>query len=157
MNFHRYTGGHLRLYSRLAAGIAAAAIVISGFALGGAAEAAANSPSHVSAAAARAAAVTPAFQYSCFGTPHRLGSRYCYFQTKNGRAPLYNPNGTLKERLPLNDKVEVNCYYYIGSTIEDHVSWTQATGNFTGHIPDYYVNEGGHNPWNWPGYLPQCG
>jgi len=101
--------------------------------------------------------MAPDFEYSCFGTPHKLGSRYCYFQTQHGHAPLYNSNGTLKEKLPLNDKVEINCYYYKGTAIEDHVSWTQATGTFNGHIPDSYVNEGGNNPWDSPGYLPQCG
>lgn len=158
VNFHQHIKGHLRRYSRLATLIAASAIAISaGLAVSGAAQAATNAPSHASAAGVRTATMTPAIQYSCFGTPHVLGSRYCYFQTTNGHAPLYNPDGSLKERLPLNDKVEINCYYYSGSTVEDHVSWTQATGNFTGHIPDSYINEGGSNPWESPGDLPQCG
>lgn len=156
MKFHQHIQGHLRRYSRLAI-IAASAAAFSGLALGGTAQAATNAPSHASAAAARIATAAPDLQYSCFGTPHKLGSRYCYFQTTNGKAPLYNSNGTLWGHLPLNDKVEINCYYYSGSTVEDHVSWTQATGNFTGHIPDSYVNEGGSNPWDSPGDLPQCG
>lgn len=155
MNIYQHSKVHLRRYSRLL--VVIIAIAISGLVVSGTAQAATNAPSHASAAAARTATTVPSFQYSCFGTPHKLGSRYCYFQTEHGHAPLYNHDGTLKEDLPLNDKVEINCYYYIGNTVEDHVSWTQATGTFTGHIPDYYINEGNNNPWDSPGYLPKCG
>ncbi len=154
MNIHQHIASHLRRFGKV---LVIIAIAISGLAVSGTAHAATNSPARASAAAARTAPATPDLQYSCFGTPHKLGSRYCYFQTQNGNAPLYNPNGTLNRHLPLNDKVEINCYYYSGNTVEDHVSWTQATGNFTGHIPDHYINEGGANPWQYPGYLPQCG
>lgn len=156
MSCYQRIEGQIRRYGRLAIGIAASAIVISGLALCGAAQAATSLPSHAQAATARSAAA-PDLEYSCFGTPHKLHSRYCYFQTQHGRAPLYYPDGKLRELLPLNDKVDVNCYYYNGNTVEDHVSWTQATNNFNGHIPDYYINEGGHSPWDAPGELPQCG
>lgn len=158
VKIQQHIEGFLRRYSRLAAISAVSVIAISGLALGaGTAQAATNGPSGTSAIAAHAASAKPDLEYTCFGTPHKLGSRYCYFQTQHGNAPLYNSNGTLKEYLPLNDKVEINCYYYKGSTVEDHVTWTQATGNFTGHIPDSYVDEGGSNPWDAPGELPQCG
>lgn len=97
----------------------------------------------------------------CWGSAGQLfgpNARYCYFQTKNGSAPLYEPNNTLYISLPLNDEVEITCYYYDeNGYVQDHVVWTQATGSFTGHIPDSYINEGGANPWQSPGLLPYCG
>jgi len=157
VNFHQHIEGNLRRYSRLAAIIAVPAFAIGGLAVGGGtAQAATNAPARASTAASRAATVTPDLEYNCVGSIHIPGSRACYFQTQNGNAPLYNSDGTLKEYLPLNDKVEISCWYYSGSTVEDHVVWTQATGNFSGHIPDYYVNEGGSEPWDYPAELPQC-
>jgi hypothetical protein len=124
-------------------------------------------PVHATAATARAKAV-PAVEYSCSGninTPFRQ----CYLQTQKplyggtGHAPLFAPNGSLHALLPLNDKVLVTCYYfgnppspYIGDGIEDHVTWENTIGNFTGHIPDAYIDEGNADPYNYPFDLDEC-
>lgn len=116
----------------------------------------------VSSAAARTDAV-PDVVYSCSGIIF-TASRQCYLQTENGHAPLFAPNGNLYYLLPLNDKVLVTCFYfgnppsaYLSDGIEDHVVWENTVGDFTGHIPDAYINEGGNAPWNYPYDISQCG
>ncbi len=111
---------------------------------------------------ARADAV-PDVEYSCSGIIF-TASRQCYLQTENGHAPLFAPNGNLYYLLPLNDKVLVTCFYlgnppsaYLTDGIEDHVVWENTVGDFTGHIPDAYINEGGNAPWNSPYDISQCG
>lgn len=86
----------------------------------------------------------------------------CLPHTQNGNAPLFRSNGSLWGTLPLNDEVEVTCWYrgnppapWVGDGYQDHVVWVNAVGNFTGHIPDHYINFGGHTP-NQVG-LPECG
>lgn len=157
MRPREFIGSRLRRHGRLTALIAAPAVIVAGLAVSGTAQAATNGPAHASAPVSQTATSARSFlEWSCFGKPHQLGSRYCFFQTENGHAPLYYPNNTLAGFLPLNDKVKLTCYYFIGNTIEDHVTWTQFTGYFTGHIPDFFINEGGSAPWAAPAQLPQC-
>jgi hypothetical protein len=82
--------------------------------------------------------------------------------TVNGyRAPLYNPSNQLVAKLSAGTDIEVTCYYggnppspYLGDGYLDHVVWVQGIGNFTGHVPDVYVNLGGETP---PKYgIPVC-
>lgn len=86
----------------------------------------------------------------------------CFPHTVNGHAPLFRSDGSLWGTLPLNDEVEVTCWYpgnppapWHGDGYQDHVVWVNSVGNFTGHIPDYYINFGGLTP-NQVG-LPRCG
>lgn len=105
----------------------------------------------------------PDVEYSCSGTPN-TSSRSCYFQTQDGYAPLFAPNGSLRALLPLNDKVLVTCYYfgnppapYAGDGVLDHVTWENTIGSFTGHIPDAYIDEGGDYPYDYPFDIAECG
>jgi hypothetical protein len=153
---------------RLSAGCAGLALITSAAAVGGiaasgTAQAAVKSPVHAVVTTARTRAAAPDVQFSCSGRANTT-SRSCYFQTQNGDAPLFYPSGSLHLRLPLNDKVHVTCYYranspsgWLNDGVQDHVNWTQVTGNTTGHIPDPYVDEGGKNPWASPYYLAVCG
>ena len=97
--------------------------------------------------ATQAAPVTTARQVSA------AASLAAFFpHTQNGHAPLFRPNNSLWGTLPLNDEVEVTCYYlgsspgWLNDGYEDHVVWVNAVGNFTGHIPDDYINFGGLTP-----------
>lgn len=139
----------------------AALIALPGLAVNGLAQAA-NAPARAGAPEARTHAV-PDVLYSCSGIIF-TASRQCYFQTENGNAPLFAPNGSLHKLLPLNDKVLVTCFYfgnppapYLSDGIEDHVVWENTVGDFTGHIPDAYINEGGEAPYNYPYDISQCG
>lgn len=162
MEMYQHSRGHRWWYRRLAI-IAAAvtAIIIPGLAIGGTALAAAGTPaSAVAAAVPGHAASVP--NYSCSGQAN-TSSRTCYFHIQRGDAPLFYPSGSLHLQLPPNDSVLVTCYYranspsgWLNDGVQDHVSWTQVTGNTTGHIPDVYMNEGGENPWQGPFYLSQC-
>lgn len=155
----KYRTRRYRMWALISA--AAAVTALSGLAATGSAQAAVSSPAHaVSVGAARTAA--PDVEYSCSGTPSTT-SRSCYFQTQNGDAPLFYPSGSLHLQLPPNDKVHVTCYYYgnppsgwLNDGVQDHVNWTEVTGNTTGHIPDPYIDEGGENPWNAPYYITEC-
>jgi hypothetical protein len=76
----------------------------------------------------------------------------CFPHTKNGHAPLFRHDGSFWGTLPLNDEVEVTCWY-LGSNpgwssdgYQDHVAWVNSVGAFNGHIPDYYINFGGLTP-----------
>jgi hypothetical protein len=78
------------------------------------------------------------------------------------RAPLYNPSGQLVAKLSAGTTVEVTCYYagnppapYLGDGYMDHVVWVEGRGDFTGHVPDRYVNLGGETPVEYG--IPQCG
>jgi hypothetical protein len=151
-----------KTHSRLAAGALVAGLTaLSGLAASGPAQAA-NAPAAGGGAQARTQAV-PDVEYSCSGIIF-TASRQCYFQTENGNAPLFAPDGALHELLPLNDKVLVTCFYfgnppskYLTDGIEDHVVWENTVGDFTGHIPDAYINEGGAAPYNYPFDISQCG
>lgn len=152
METHQHTRNPLRRHRRLALTAAAAAIAIPGLAVGGSALAATGTPAH--------AASVP--NYYCTGWP-KTASRTCYFHTQRGDAPLFYPSGSLHLQLPPNDKIRVTCYYranspsgWLNDHVQDHVTWTQVTGNTTGHVPDSYVNEGGEYPWSGPFYLSQC-
>jgi hypothetical protein len=86
---------------------------------------------------------------------------YCYAQTLNGQAPLFNSNGSLYTKLPLNDKVKITCFYagnppspWKGDGYMDHVTWENISRPIAGHIPDYYVNLGGNYPWQIG--IPKC-
>jgi hypothetical protein len=123
---------------------------------------AASTPIRTGAPEARTPAV-PDVEYSCSGNIF-TSFRQCYLQTQNGNAPLFAPNGSLYALLPLNDKVLVTCYYfgnppapYAGDGVEDHVVWENTIGNFTGHIPDSYIDEGNADPSNYPYDLDECG
>lgn len=77
------------------------------------------------------------------------------------RAPLYNSNNTLNRKLSQGTTIEVTCYYkanppspYVGDGYIDHVVWVQGIGNFTGHVPDAYVNLGGDTPPKFG--IPKC-
>ncbi len=138
----------------------AALIAVSGLAVNGPAQAA-SAPARVGAQAVPTNAA-PDVEYSCSGIIF-TASRQCYLQTENGHAPLFAPNGNLYDLLPLNDKVLVTCFYfgnppsaYLTDGIEDHVVWENTVGDFTGHIPDAYINEGGNAPWNYPYDISQC-
>ncbi len=107
-------------------------------------------------AVAAVAAVSP--DYSCY---FPITGFYCYAQTKDGNAPLFNPSGGLYTQLPLNDKVKVTCWYYgnppkpwLGDGYLDHVTWENIAHPITGHIPDPYVNLDGQVPWQ--AGIPQC-
>jgi hypothetical protein len=77
------------------------------------------------------------------------------------RAPLFNSSGTLVAKLAAGTLVEVTCYYdgsppapYLSDGYLDHVVWVSSIGDFTGHVPDDYVNLGGDTP---PEYgVPKC-
>jgi hypothetical protein len=134
----------------------AALIALPALAVDGSAHAA-NAPARTGAPEARSHAA-PDVLYSCTGIIF-TASRQCYLQTQNGHAPLLAPNGNLYDLLPLNDKVLVTCFYfgnppsaYLSDGIEDHVVWENTVGDFTGHIPDAYINEGGENPYD----ISQC-
>jgi hypothetical protein len=159
-----------RMRARLAfAAPIAALIAVTGLAVNGPAQAengnahaAIKAPVRAGAPEARAQAV-PDVEYSCSGNIY-TPFRQCYFQTQNGHAPLFAPNGSLHELLPLNDKVLVTCYYfgnppapYLGDGVEDHVTWENTVGNFTGHIPDPYIDEGNELPSDYPYDLDECG
>jgi hypothetical protein len=146
----------------------ALAIALSGLAANGGAQASTQAPLQAAVTATERAQAVPAVEYSCTGnifTPFRQ----CYLQTQKplyggtGHAPLFAPNGSLHALLPLNDKVLVTCYYfgnppspYVGDGIEDHVTWENTIGNFTGHIPDAYIDEGNADPYNYPFDLDEC-
>lgn len=155
-----------RTYRRLAFIVPVASLVgLSGLAVNGTSQAAVKAPTRAGAPAARTQA-GPDVQFYCSGTIYRQ----CYLQTQappkggSGNAPLFAPNGTLHALLPLNDKVLVTCYYfgnppapYAGDGVEDHVTWENTIGNYTGHIPDSYIDEGNANPWDYPYDLNECG
>jgi len=108
-----------------------------------------------SAAAPPSATTTNLNSYSC-------GDDYCFANT-NSRldAPLFLPNGTLYAILLPGTRVEVTCWYagsssgWLSDGYEDHVVWVSPLGNFTGHIPDYYVDFNGQYPWQVG--LDKCG
>ena len=77
------------------------------------------------------------------------------------RAPLYDPSGQLVAKLSAGTDIEVTCYYdgnppapYLGDGYLDHVVWVQGIGDFTGHVPDVYVNLGGETPQEYG--IPVC-
>jgi len=156
----------MRMNRRLAfTALAAILAGLSALATGGAAQAS-GVALHTGASKMRIQAA-PDVTYSCSGTPNQP-SRRCYFQTKapagySGHAPLFSPDGSLHLTLPLNDKVLVTCYYfgnppssYAGDGIEDHVTWENGVGSYTGHIPDPYINEGNATPPDYPYELAEC-
>jgi hypothetical protein len=159
---HKYR--NLSFIALIVSLIALSGLAVSGTAQAesGTAQAAIKAPVRAGAPAAPTQAA-PDVEYSCSGTPN-TSSRRCYFQTQNGYAPLFAPNGSLHALLPLNDKVLVTCYYYgnppapyLGDGVQDHVTWENTIGNFTGHIPDEYIDEGGDYPYDYPFDIAECG
>lgn len=80
--------------------------------------------------------------------------------TINGNAPLFI-SGYVQESLPRNDKIHVSCWYYgnpptgyLGDGYQDHVTYENWPYSAAGHIPDAYVDLGGHTP-NQVG-IPKC-
>jgi hypothetical protein len=79
------------------------------------------------------------------------------------RAPLYDPDNNLVLKLEAGTDVEVTCYYkgsppapYVSDGYMDHVDGVAVAGyeDFSGHVPDDYVNLGGDTP---PEYgVPPC-
>lgn len=108
-----------------------------------------------------AAGTANAVAYTCTGTPFTTG-RTCVTHVFSG-APLFRSDGSLYEILPANDRVTVTCWYpgnppspYSGDGFQDHVSTENIPNPISGHIPDPYVNFGGHTPNQSPIDLDQC-
>jgi hypothetical protein len=108
------------------------------------------------------ATASPDVYYSCSGTPFTSG-RECKLKLKYNGTPVFNPGGSIAFTAPAGDIARVTCYYYGNPPspwktdgIEDHINYLSTDTTFVGHIPDYYVDEGGEVPYDSPYDLSEC-
>jgi hypothetical protein len=89
------------------------------------------------------------------------GSIPCLAQLQHPPVIYYGHSGG-SQQLPSDDLVEISCYYFgspvlHGDNVEDHVVALATPSGPTplnGHVPDWNVNLGGHNPWQEG--IPAC-